>query len=96
MWSITVYFGPPYLQVERVEDEKLELRRKLVNLQLSEVGSRRDDGSKGADKEERREGKQRELEETDSAMDDLQQPIVNQLRTQVYTCTCIGKVEFVI
>ena len=78
-----VDFDLLYLQVERLEDEKLELRRKLVNLQLSEVGSRRDDGSKGTDKEERREGKQRELEETDSAIDDLQ-PVVDQLRTQVY------------
>ena len=80
--------------MERLEDEKLELRRKLVNLQLSEVESRRDDGSKGADKEERRtERKQRGLEETDSAMDDLQ-PVVNQLRTQVFTCM-YGKVEIV-
>ena len=84
LWSIMVYFGLLYLQVERLDEEKLELRRKLVNLQLSEVGSRRDDGSNGADKEEerRRGGKQRELEKTDSAMDDLQ-PVVDQLRTQV-------------
>lgn len=87
LWSTFVrsIFGLLYPQVERLEEEKLELRRKLVNLQLSEVGSRRDDGSKGAEKDEerRREGEQRGLEETDGAMDNLQ-PVVDQLRTQVY------------
>ena len=105
MWSHLVSCGPLWSvlssQVERLEEEKLALRKRLVDVQLSGAGGSGRDSVDGGDKGGRggggerggggggggeSEGGQDETDDAFVAKDDLT-PVVAQLRTQVLVYT---------